>query len=75
MWKKYSNLTVLKYLLYSQPFVENAIIHGLMDKKTNGTIDVTIKKLNEEQLFCIITDNGIGLSKARELKEKKKEPV
>jgi LytS/YehU family sensor histidine kinase len=53
-----------------QPFVENAIWHGLMQKETEGTIMVEIKKVDEEFLKISITDDGIGREKAVELKSK-----
>jgi sensor histidine kinase YesM len=53
-----------------QPFVENAIWHGLMQKEDNGTIMVEIKKENEEFLNIAIIDDGIGREKAAELKSK-----
>ncbi|HZK07516.1 MAG TPA: two-component regulator propeller domain-containing protein [Bacteroidales bacterium] len=50
-----------------QPFVENAIIHGLMHKTTMGSISIVfIKKGNN--LFCTITDNGVGRERAMEIK-------
>ncbi len=53
-----------------QPFVENAIWHGLMQKEGEGTITIEIKKEDEEFLSISITDNGIGRKKAAELKSK-----
>ena len=53
-----------------QPFVENAIWHGLMQKEGEGTITIEIKKKDEEFLNISITDNGIGREKAAELKSK-----
>jgi ligand-binding sensor domain-containing protein len=53
-----------------QPFVENAIWHGLMQKKGEGTITIEIKKEDEEFLNISITDDGIGREKAAELKSK-----
>jgi two-component sensor histidine kinase len=53
-----------------QPFVENAIWHGLMQKEGEGNIIVEIKKENEELLNISITDDGIGREKASELKSK-----
>ena len=55
-----------------QPYVENAIWHGLMHK-TNGTeglVKINISK-NADDLLCVIEDNGIGRKKATELKEQK----
>lgn len=53
-----------------QPFVENAIWHGLMQKEGEGTITIIIKKQDEEFLSISITDDGIGREKAAELKSK-----
>lgn len=48
-----------------QPYVENAIWHGLMHKKDGirGKVELIISK-NENNLFCIIEDNGIGRQQA-----------
>ncbi|MDO1448952.1 tetratricopeptide repeat protein [Rhodocytophaga aerolata] len=54
-----------------QPFVENAIWHGLLHKPAEdqqGVIDISVKEENN-RLYCIIEDNGIGREKARELDE------
>ena len=53
-----------------QPFVENAIWHGLMQKEEEGTITIGIKMEGEEALKISITDDGIGREKATELKSK-----
>jgi hypothetical protein len=53
-----------------QPFVENAIWHGLMQKEGEGTITVEIKKKDEETLHISIMDDGIGREKAATLKSK-----
>ena len=53
-----------------QPYVENAIWHGLMQKKDGkGKIDLTIRRVNG-QLNCYIKDNGIGRKAADNLKSK-----
>ena len=54
--------------LLIQPFVENAILHGLVPKESNGKIDVSFDVKNH-QLVCTITDNGIGISKSKQMKE------
>lgn len=46
-----------------QPYVENAIWHGLMPKMGKGAIQVAITR-EEGYLRCIIEDNGIGREKA-----------
>lgn len=54
--------------LLIQPFVENAILHGLVPKEGEGTIEVNFDVQNN-QLVCTITDNGIGITKSKEMKE------
>lgn len=47
-------------MLIIQPFVENAILHGLLHKKIGPkTLRITFKKL-ENYVSCEIDDNGIG---------------
>jgi LytS/YehU family sensor histidine kinase len=53
--------------LLIQPFVENAIWHGLMHQKTAGKLQ--IKVYPEGNRLCIeVEDNGVGRQKAMELK-------
>ncbi|HEX6225968.1 MAG TPA: tetratricopeptide repeat protein [Chryseolinea sp.] len=54
-----------------QPFVENAIWHGLMHKDTDeqGQIKIAVREDNEA-LLCTIEDNGIGRVRSEEFKEK-----
>ena len=52
-----------------QPFVENALWHGLMHKQGDRQLNVCFEKLNEDVYQCVIDDNGIGRKKALELKE------
>jgi hypothetical protein len=62
----------IKYLippLIFQPFIENAIWHGLVHKKGMGHIYLDIL-LDGDQLKCIIEDDGIGRAAARKIKEK-----
>lgn len=54
--------------LLLQPFVENAILHGVVPKKEKGHIAVHFSVENEK-LVCTVTDDGIGFSKSKELKE------
>ena len=55
--------------LIIQPYVENAIWHGLMHKKEKGQLKIELYQ-QEEILFCKIADNGIGRKKAADLKSK-----
>ena len=41
-----------------QPFAENAILHGLHNKK-NGVINIQVRKINE-MICCVVEDNGNG---------------
>ncbi len=52
-----------------QPFIENAIIHGIAGKTGKGKIKVELKP-EGKLMQCIIEDNGIGRKKAMEIKRK-----
>jgi tetratricopeptide (TPR) repeat protein len=57
--------------LLLQPYVENAIWHGLMQKEKGGRIDVTVGLQPAESMLVInITDNGIGRARSAELMSK-----
>ena len=51
-----------------QPYVENAVWHGLRYKKEKGNLDISILKINEEIIQIEISDNGIGRQKSKALK-------
>lgn len=53
-----------------QPYVENAIWHGLLHKSEKGKVSVSMDMRSEEILEVRITDNGIGRERAMELKSK-----
>ena len=57
--------------LMVQPFVENAIWHGLMHKKGNRKIGIHFSLSDERTLQCEIVDNGIGRYKSEEIKKMK----
>lgn len=46
--------------LIFQPYLENAIWHGIISKKEKGTIRLSIKKSGPGKLICQVTDNGVG---------------
>lgn len=53
-----------------QPFVENAINHGLAAKKENGILELTVKFHAKENLLkMVIQDNGIGRDEAARRKK------
>ena len=54
--------------LILQPFVENAIHHGLMPKDGPGHLLITIQE-TEDRLQCTITDDGIGREQAAKRQE------
>lgn len=54
--------------LLLQPFIENAIIHGVVPKKENGIITINFD-VEEENLCCEICDNGIGIFTSQKGKE------
>ncbi len=49
--------------LILQPYVENAIWHGILPGKKQGTITVDIKRVDND-IECVITDDGIGINKS-----------
>lgn len=56
--------------LLLQPYVENAIWHGLMHKPEGGTVQVEISQPQANRLHIEITDDGVGRQRAGELKSK-----
>lgn len=54
--------------LFLQPFVENAIIHGLIPKQEKGKIEISFA-IEDEKLLCTIMDNGVGIEASQKLKE------
>ena len=56
--------------LLLQPYVENAIWHGLMHKPEGGTVMVEVSQPEESLLHVEITDDGVGRARAAELKSK-----
>ncbi len=52
-----------------QPFIENALKHGLLHKKGEKNLSIHFS-LNDNILNCTITDNGIGRKKSEEIKSR-----
>ena len=63
--------TILIPSMILQPFVENAIWHGLLPKDENGEIEIKIKEM-DDYLQCSITDSGIGRKASMDLKKDSK---
>jgi len=55
--------TTLKLIL--QPLVENALYHGIKNKRGGGMIIVRAKQKNEKEILLEVEDNGIGLTTER----------
>ena len=55
--------------MLAQPFIENAIEHGIKHKGSKGNIHVRFK-LNERNLIYEVEDDGIGREKAQEILKK-----
>lgn len=47
-----------------QPFVENAIWHGLLNKENNRILNVSFTLESNNSITCVVDDNGIGRAKS-----------
>lgn len=54
--------------LFIQPLIENAIMHGLVNKPNNRKLQVKFKKVSKNLIIEII-DNGIGRAASEALKK------
>ncbi|QRM88144.1 tetratricopeptide repeat protein [Lacinutrix sp. WUR7] len=54
-----------------QPYVENALKHGLLHKKDNRKLKISIGKPINKTIECSIEDNGIGREKSKEITSKR----
>lgn len=52
-----------------QPFIENALLHGLLHKKGDRILKISFFLQNE--LICIVEDNGIGRRQSRLISERR----
>ena len=53
-----------------QPFVENAILHGLVSKGDAGRLDITFER-DEKHIICTVEDNGVGREHSAEINKKR----
>jgi anti-sigma regulatory factor (Ser/Thr protein kinase) len=51
-----------------QPYVENAILHGIIHLHGKGNILISLS-IKNDLLVCIVEDDGVGRKKAMEFKE------
>ncbi len=52
--------TILKLIL--QPLVENALYHGIKNKRRKGTINVRARRKGEDEILLEVEDDGIGFT-------------
>jgi two-component system sensor histidine kinase YesM len=52
--------TILKLIL--QPLVENALYHGIKNRRSGGTITLRAKQKNENEILLQVEDDGIGFT-------------
>lgn len=55
-----------------QPFVENALLHGLAKHGSNGNLQITLTQTGPESIHCRIEDNGTGRTTSDEQDMKNK---
>lgn len=61
--------------LLLQPLVENAINHGLFHKQGEGLLLISFRQGDtNNELICTIDDNGVGRTKAAQIKEESSAP-
>lgn len=66
------NLNTIKIpCLVLQPYLENAIWHGLATKEGAKKLEIIVDKENDTFVVITIIDNGIGRTKAAELRNNK----
>jgi LytS/YehU family sensor histidine kinase len=52
--------------LLLQPLVENAIIHGLLQRESKGQLKIMFSKgTTQNEIICTIDDNGIGRKRSK----------
>lgn len=47
-------------IMMLQPFVENAVWHGLLNKEGSKRLTISFSLLDGKYVYCIIDDNGVG---------------
>ncbi|WP_344727871.1 tetratricopeptide repeat-containing sensor histidine kinase [Corallibacter vietnamensis] len=51
-----------------QPYIENAVWHGLRYKTEKGLLQIVVSKKTASEITITITDNGVGRARSRSLK-------
>jgi len=63
------NDTIKVPSLIIQPFVENAVVHGLFHKDGYKELQITFS-IDENTLQCVIKDNGIGRDESKKIQDR-----
>ncbi|MEE9363629.1 MAG: histidine kinase [Cellulophaga sp.] len=69
--KTLDNETIHIPTMMVQPYLENAIRHGLLHKKGKRKLLVSFTKGEEGIVICVIEDNGVGRKRSVELNQKR----
>ncbi|WP_422106076.1 histidine kinase [Winogradskyella sp.] len=51
-----------------QPYIENAVWHGLRYKEEKGHLNIVVKSKSKNEIVITIIDNGIGRTRSKALK-------
>lgn len=51
-----------------QPYIENAVWHGLRYKKEKGHLNISIKPKSKDEITITISDDGIGRTRSKQMK-------
>ncbi len=60
MDEEVGDYTILKLTL--QPLVENAIYHGIKNKRQGGTVEIRVNKEGDDKILLEVKDDGIGFT-------------
>lgn len=65
-WESLAPIDILVPPTIFQPYIENAINHGLMHRTSGGLLQISFRDYGN-LLRCTIEDNGVGRKRAKEL--------
>jgi hypothetical protein len=66
--KAFKNMTIKIPTMLIQPYIENALKHGLLHRLEDRKLQVSFAQKDDSTIVCIIKDNGVGRKKAEEIK-------
>lgn len=67
--KRILNEKIIKITL--QPIVENAIYHGIKNKRNGGNVKISAFMKNQDEIEIVVEDNGIGIEENKLLEIRK----